>query len=248
MNGHVIVVGGSSGIGAATGRALRDRGARVSGLARRACPPDVADASFPCDVADGEALDGAIDRATEALGPPVALVYSAGSGTFGHTLAIPEKLARASFDINLWGLDRAVRRVVPGMRQRRVGVVVAVLSIAALRAVPFESYYAAAKAAAARYLDCLAYELEPDGVAVRYLCPGFIDTGFLEKSAWFGVDPPGVRGSGTTTEDVAHAVVEAIERGARTRVLGWRERAITLADRLAPGLYDALLRRRHRPR
>jgi short-subunit dehydrogenase len=134
------------------------------------------------------------------------------------------------------------------MRERRAGVVVAVLSVAALRAIPFESYYAAAKAGAARYLDCLAHELEPEGVAVRYLCPGFIDTGFLEKSSWFGVDPPRVRGSGTTTEDVARAVVGAIERGPRARVLGWRERVITLADRLSPGLYDAVLRRRHRRR
>lgn len=241
MNGHAIVVGASSGIGEAIARALRERGAKVSGLARRACR--AVDASFACDAATPE-LDVGIARASELFGPPRFLVYAAGLAAMGKTLDVPADAARASFEVNFWGLDRAVRAVLPGMRARGDGAIVAVLSLAALRAIPHEAYYAAAKAAAARYLDTLALEAAPDGVAVRYVCPGFIDTGFLEKSAWFGMSPPRVRGSGVTPDDVARTVVAMLERRRAGRVLGWRERAIALGDRLAPGLYDALLKRR----
>lgn len=241
---HAIVVGASSGIGAAIGAALRARGDRVSGLARRAC--DAADESFACDVAVEGELEAAIARATERHGAPRMLVYAAGFAAMGSTLDVPADAARRTFDVTFWGLDRAVRATVPEMRARGDGAVLAVLSLAALRAVPHEAYYAAAKAAAARYLDCLAHEVEPDGVRVRYVCPGFIDTGFLEKSAWFGMDPPRVQGSGVTPEDVARAALELLDGRRRGRVIGWRERAIALGDRVAPGLYDAILRRRAR--
>ena len=248
MSEHAIVIGASSGIGAAIGTALRARGSRVSGVARRACPASAADASFACDVAKEGEVESAIDRATAHFGAPNVLVFSAGMGAMGRTLDVPADVARASFDVNFWGLDRAVRHVVPGMRTRGSGCVLAVLSLAALRAIPHEAYYAAAKAAAARYLDCLAHEVEPDGVDVRYLCPGFIDTGFLEKSSWFGMSAPRVEGSGVRPEDVARAAIDMIDGRRRARVVGWRETAITIGDRLAPGLYDAILRRRGRPR
>ncbi len=248
MSEHAIVIGASSGIGAAIGTALRARGTRVSGLARRDCPPSAADASFACDVAKEGEIETAIDRATDRFGAPTILVYSAGLGAMGRTLEIPADAARASFDVNFWGLDRAVRHTLPGMRTRGSGCVLAVLSLAALRAIPHEAYYAAAKAAAARYLDCLAHEVERDGVAIRYLCPGFIDTGFLEKSAWYGMSAPTVQGSGVRPEDVARAAVAMIDGRRRGKVVGWRETAITIGDRIAPGLYDAILRRRGRSR
>ena len=57
---------------------------------------------------------------------------------------------------------------------------------------------------------------------------------------------PAASGSGVTAEDVAQTVCAFVEgRRART-VLGWRESAITLADRLLPGAYDRLLERRMR--
>jgi short-subunit dehydrogenase len=247
MTEHAIVIGASSGIGAAIGAALRARGSHVSGLARRACPASAADASFACDVSIDGAVDVAIDRAAARFGPPSVLVDAAGVGAMGRTIEVPFEIARATFDVNFWGLDRAVRHVVPGMRARGAGCVLAVLSLAALRAIPHEAYYAASKAAAARYLDCLAHEVEQDGVRVRYLCPGFIDTGFLEKTQWFGMDAPRVRGSGVGPDDVARAAIAMIDGRRSGRVLGWRERAITLGDRLAPGLYDAILRRRRGP-
>lgn len=239
---HAVVVGASSQIGRAIAEALSERGLVVSGLARSAPSGAPYAAGFACDVAlEGSATE-ALARAGERA-PIDVLVYAAGAGAMGRTLDVPEEVAAGAFAVNFWGLDQCVRAVVPGMQTRRRGAVLAVLSLAALRAVPFEAYYAASKAAAARYLECLALELAASHVDVHYVAPGYIDTGFFERGGFHGMAPPTVRGSGTTPADVAQRAVALLEGRPRSPVLGWRERTIRFADRVAPGLYDRHLRR-----
>jgi short-subunit dehydrogenase len=144
-------------------------------------------------------------------------------------------------------MDAAVRHLLPAMRDRGGGSVLAISSLAALRGVPYEAYYAASKAAAARYLDCLAHEVNPDKIHVSYLCPGYVATGFFERGGWYAMARPAVRGSGVTPDDVARAALERLRGHRRRAVVGWRENTIVLIDRLAPGLYDQVLRWRRRP-
>jgi short-subunit dehydrogenase len=243
---HAIVVGGSSGLGMAIGEALRARRVRVTCLARRAAPESAADFSLPCDVTSRDQVVRAVGEASASGGPVELLVYSAGVAAMGRTLEIPEAEARHCFETNFWGLDVAVRAVVPQMVERRSGAVLAVSSIVALRAVPFESYYAASKAAVTRYLGCLAHELRRSNVHVHALHAGLIDTGFFERGGWWGMDPPRVRGSGVTPHDAARAALALVEGGRESSVLGWRERVIVLGDRIAPSLYDRVLRWRLR--
>lgn len=243
--GHAIVVGGSSGIGAATARTLEERGWDVTVLSRR--PANGTRGRWiECDVAGDASVDGAVGRAIDQAGPPRAVVYSAGLLVAGRTLAVPPERARDVFEVNFWGVQRVVRRVFPVMAERREGTIMAVLSIAALRAIPFEADYAASKAACARWLECFALEAARDGVRVGYLAPGFVPTGFLERSGWHGMQPPKVSGSNVDAGDVGRAVVELVEGRRRRAVFGWRETAITVADRLLPGAYDRLLRARIR--
>jgi 3-dehydrosphinganine reductase len=245
MKDHAIVVGASAGLGAAIGAELLRRGWTVSGLSRRAAPAESADRSFACDVTDDEALRRALSDATIALGPPEALVWCAASPAMGRTLSVPRDAARAAFETGFWAMESAVRLVLPEMARRRRGTILAVLSLAALRAVPHEAYYAAVKAAAARWLECLASEAAEDDVRVKCLYPGYVDTGFLERGGWWGMsEPPHVRGSGVTPRDVARAAANMLHGGPARAVLGWREKAIVLGDRLAPGLYDRILRSR----
>lgn len=244
MKGHAIVVGASSGLGAAVAKELTRRGFSVSALARRNGPPGVA-RSVACDVTDDGSVIEAVRSAIEGGGDPDALVYCAGEPLVGRTLAVPAELARRAFEVNFWGLERVVRRVYPALRARGGGSIVALLSIAGVRAVPFEAHYGASKAAAARYLEALALEAEAEGVHVAYLAPGYIPTGFLERSGFHGLEAPlTTSSSNVSPEDVARAAADLV-LGKRSRsVLGWRENAITLADRVAPGAYDRLLRRR----
>lgn len=245
---EAIVVGASSGIGAAVVAELAGAGWNVSALARRKGDAPAA-RWIRCDVTDSASVEAAL---AEAIGEgtnaraPQALVYSAGVAAMGRTLAIPEEAARKVFEVNFWGVERVVRRVLPAMHAAKGGSIVVVSSIAGVRAVPFEAHYGAAKAACVRWLECLALECEGTGVRVGYLAPGYVPTGFLERGTWHGVEPPTVAGSGVTAADVARAAV-AIAEGKRSRaVFGWRENAIALMDRALPGAYDRVLRRRVR--
>jgi short-subunit dehydrogenase len=247
MKGHALVVGATSGIGAEVARQLDAGGWRVSRFGRSASGPG----AFACDVTDRRSVVAAFAEATAALGEPRALVYSAGWGVFGRGTAIPEADARACMDAGFWGMDACVREVLPAFERRGSGTLVGVLSVVAMIGVAHEAYYAASKAAAQRYLDCLRVELEPEGIRVRYVCPGYVATGFRERARWFGLPrPPEVRGSGVTAADVAATVVRVVEGQDVSPILGWRERVITTAGRVAPGAYERwqVLRARRRTR
>lgn len=241
---HAIVVGGSSGIGLAIGEALRARRFAVSNLSRRPAPAGAADASFRCDVTSDDDVRSAVDAALAERGPCDVLVYAAGVAAMGRTIEIPVAEARRCVEVNLWGFDRVVRAALPAMTARRRGAILLVSSLVALRAVPYEAYYAASKAAAARYLGCLAHEVRRSGVRVHALHLGLIQTGFFERS-WHGMAAPDVSGSGVGPGDAARAAMALLDAGAEEAVLGWKERIIVLGDRLAPGLYDRLLRLRN---
>jgi short-subunit dehydrogenase len=242
---HAIVIGSSSGLGRAIAQRLKTGGHVVSGLSRRDSPADAVDSSHPCDVTDLQSLRAALAGAMGAHGPPDVLVYAAGMPAMGHTLAVPQAEARRCFEVNFWGLDRAVREVLPVMSERQNGAIIAVSSLVALRAVPYEAFYAASKAAAARYLGCLAHEGARVGVRIRYLNVGYVDTGFAERGGWFGMDAPkGGSGSGVSPGDVAEAAMRLLAGSRISDVVGWKERAITIVDRLVPELYDRLLRLR----
>ena len=150
MRQHAIVVGASSGLGAAIGAELRRRDWAVTGIARRQPPPGSVDRAMPCDVTEDDTLRDVLAEAA-SVAPVDALVWCAGTPVMGRTLSVPPDAARMAFATSFWAMELAVRTVLPSMVERRRGTVLAVLSLAALRAVPHEAYYAAAKAAAARW-------------------------------------------------------------------------------------------------
>jgi short-subunit dehydrogenase len=214
----------------------------VSGLSRRLPDATVCTHPVSADVTDAAAFRRAVALCREKAGPIDSLVYGAGYGAMGKTLAIPTNEAERTFAVNYWGLVTACGEVVPEMVARRRGSVIAVLSIVALRAVTHEAHYAASKAAADRYLGCLAREVSGAGVCVQRVLPGYVPTGFFVASRWFGMEkPPSVSGSGITAEDVAARVLRGVSGRRIDPLLGWRERVIALSDRLAPGLYDRVL-------
>jgi len=240
---EALVVGASSGLGAAIARALLAKGYHVTAFSRTPPPPGTSHEHIECDVASTAAVHRALAQAPRVVD---CLVYAAGEPVMGRTLAIPEDVAHSSLEVNFWGLDRVIRGVLPGMIERRRGTILAVLSLAALRAIPYQSYYASAKAAQARLLQCLAHEVKSSGVQIKYIAPGYIDTGFLTRQPWYGMRAPEIRGSGLTPDDLARRAIELIEGSDASRVVGWREKAICLADRLIPGLYDRILESRER--
>jgi 2,3-dihydro-2,3-dihydroxybenzoate dehydrogenase len=241
-----LVVGGSGGLGAAVVRELAEVGTGVA-VAGRHRP---ADPRVRCArVVDATRVDfGALYRSVEAeTGAPIdGVVFVAGSAVFGRTARVPLARAREVFDLNFWACTSAATAaaehwIAGGTR----GTFVAVLSIVARRAVPFEAHYAASKAAAGRFIECLHLEHEADGLRFVPVYPGMLRTSFRRAAEWYGLPPPADAGADATR--AARAIVAVLRGRRRARVIGWRERTIDLADRLAPELYDrSVLRRRVR--
>jgi short-subunit dehydrogenase len=236
MNAHALVVGASSGIGLAIARRLKREGFVVSGIARRMPPADAVDGAQCCDVINADRLDEAIRRLREQFGVPKTVVYSAGYPVMGDSLCIPEEEARLAFEVHFWGLDRVLKAVIPEMRISGGGTILAVLSIAALCPPAFEAYYSASKAAAAAYLRALALEKKPENVKLKWIAPGYVDTGFLERGHWFGMSVPRVSGSDVTAEQIAEVALRMIHGGPDWRVIGWKERCLAYGERISPHL------------
>jgi short-subunit dehydrogenase len=234
---HALVVGVSSGIGLSLARRLKQEGYIVSGISRRTPPVNTIDTFICCDVLDSERLIQAIEELAKKHGIPKVVAYSAGYPVMGDTLSVPEKEARTAFEVNFWGLDKIVRAVLPKMKTQNEGVILAVLSFAAICPVPFESYYSASKAAVATYLRALALETREAGVKLKWIAPGYVDTGFLERGNWFGMSVPHMSGSGMTTEKIAETAVHLIKSNRSSSVIGWKERCLVFGQRLSPGLY-----------
>ncbi|MBN1566576.1 MAG: SDR family oxidoreductase [Acidobacteria bacterium] len=233
---HALVIGASSGIGRSIAQRLKREGFFVSGISRRMPPPDTVDAAQCCDVLDAERMADALPQLAHAHGVPGVVVYTAGYPVMGCTLSIPEKEARQAFETHFWGLDRVVKAMLPIMKSHGGGTILAVLSIASVCPPPFEAYYAASKAAASAYLRSLSREMRRENVRLKWIAPGYVDTGFLERGNWFGMPIPQVRGSGVTPEQIAAAVVRMIHGGPEFKILGWKERLLAMGERLSPSL------------
>jgi len=243
---QILVVGGGSGLGAALVKDLLDREYRVVVIGRtkpvdeRPVPKfyrlDAATVDWPSryqqlEVDTGSSID--------------AVIFVAGSAVFGKTSVIPVERARRIFELNFWACAGAAGAAAEYWAKRgRGGKFLAILSIAARRAVPFEAYYSASKAAAARFLECL--QLEYAHKKIEFICafPGLLNTQFRRQAEWYGLEPK-FADEGGDVRKTALAVIKLLKGRRKARVIGWRERTIDLADHVLPGLYDrAVLRGR----
>ncbi len=238
---HALVISPHGGVGSAVARELRRRGARVSGAGRTPPVEGVVDDFHAVQLAGLDWTE--LFEKVAAGGPLDAIVYATGTAAFGRTPAIPVEEARATFEVNFWPLAAAACAAAARWeREGTDGSFLAVLSISGRRAVPFEAYYGASKAAALRFLEALQLEVSPS-IRLVAACPGLLGTSFREQSRWFGLVPTESRYH-SSPERTAEALCDLLDGSRRIRILGWRERAIDLADRILPGLYDRLVLRR----
>jgi len=184
-NKRVLVTGGTQGMGEAIVRRLGVGGATVATTARSPLPEGQAPALFvQADVATAEGVERVVSEVLARLGGVDILINNVGgsSAPSGGALALTDNDWQHTLNTNLLAAVRLDRRFLPGMIDRRSGVVVHISSIQ--RRLPlFEATlaYAAAKAALTTYSKGLANEVGPKGVRVNSVAPGYIETTAAER-------------------------------------------------------------------
>jgi NAD(P)-dependent dehydrogenase (short-subunit alcohol dehydrogenase family) len=205
-----IVTGGGRGIGAAVARELTGRGARVTVFARTAAEVDEVVRS------GGAALAVAGDVTAEAdlvrlrashervLGPCDVLVHAAGVLERGRVEVLDPAAWRRVLEVNLTGVFLLTRAVLPGMRARARGRILAIASIAGHLGTPEGSAYNASKWGLIGFAKSLAEELRGSGVQVMTVSPGGVDTRMLAQTPF----PPAM-GAGEVARVVGWCAAEA---------------------------------------
>ncbi|MFN8025124.1 MAG: SDR family oxidoreductase [Acidimicrobiia bacterium] len=219
---HVLITGGSSGIGLATAVLAARAGARVSLVARDRRKLDDAaaqvgpgTATASADVTDAAAVVAAVATATEQHGPVDVLITSAGLAHPGYFTELDNAVFREQIDVDYFGTLHAVRAVVPTMVARRRGHLVLVSSTAGLVGVFGYSAYAPAKYAVRGLAETLRPELVHHGITVACVYPpDTLTPGFEAENA---LKPPEtVKISEAIkprdAEHVAKAVIKGIEK------------------------------------
>ncbi len=192
-----IVTGGGRGIGAAVARELTGRGARVTVFARTAAELEevVRSGGAALAVAGDVAVEADVVRLRAAhervLGPCDVLVHAAGILERGRVEAIDPIAWRRVLEVNLTGAFLVARSVLPGMRSRGRGRILAIASISGHVGTPEGSAYNASKWGLIGFAKSLAEELRGSGVQVMTVSPGGVDTRMLAQTPFppaMGVD------------------------------------------------------------
>lgn len=178
----VLVTGASSGIGHATARRFAANGFQVFGTSRRERPDEQGVPMVRLDVRSEESIRQCVNEVLSRAGGIDVLVNNAGTMHQGFAEETTPAEAEAVFAANFFGATRLIAAVLPGMRERQRGRIINVGSLAAWVGEPGEGFYAASKAALARYTEALRHEVWHCGIAVSLVEPGEFTTGVVQAA------------------------------------------------------------------
>jgi short-subunit dehydrogenase len=239
-----LVTGATGGIGGAIVRALQERGARVlaSGRRRDALDELVARLAQPAEVLVADLADrAAATELAQAAGAVDVLVANAALPASGRVEGFDHEEIDRALDVNLRAPIQLTRALLPGMLERGRGHLVFVSSLSGKAASPRSGIYSATKFGLRGFAAGLREDVEPKGIGVTVVFPGFVSEAGLFADS--GVKLPPWVGT-RTPEQVAAAVVRGIERErAELDVAPLGLRVGTRIAGLAPGTVARVQRR-----
>jgi NAD(P)-dependent dehydrogenase (short-subunit alcohol dehydrogenase family) len=190
-NRHALITGGGTGIGAAIARALAKEGAAVSLAGRRKAPLDDIAATLPkattivADITRDSDCAAMAASARAANGPIDIVIANAGAAASAPVAKVDLAHWHNMIDVNLTGAFLTVKATLADVTRKSEGPrrIIFIASTAGLKGYPYVAAYCAAKHGVVGLARALSLELEPSGVTVNALCPGYADTPLLDTAA-----------------------------------------------------------------
>ena len=175
-----LVTGATSGIGKAAALALADAGFEVIGTGRNTAriTPRGGVTYLDLDVSSDESVAAVVQQVIERFGRLDVLVNNAGIGSAGAAEENSVVQAQGIFDVNVFGLIRMTRAVLPHMRAQGSGRIINISSVLGFLPAPYGALYAASKHAVEGYSESVDHEVREHGVRVLLVEPAYTSTGF----------------------------------------------------------------------
>jgi short-subunit dehydrogenase len=251
-----FITGASSGIGAGLAREFARQGASVALVARRAerlraLSGEIRGAgghalAIPCDVTREGDLERAVALTVSGLGSVDVAVANAGFGVVGPFAALRLDDYRRQFETNVFGVLRTAYAALDELCRSR-GTLVIVGSVSGYLAAPSASPYAMSKFAVRALAEALRGELAPKGVSVVLITPGFVVSEIrrVDNRGRLRADSPDPvpRWLRMPTQKAARAIVRAVAKRRRERIITAHGRLAVLLARHTPRLLAFLVRR-----
>ncbi|MDQ2922339.1 MAG: SDR family NAD(P)-dependent oxidoreductase [Acidobacteriota bacterium] len=245
-NKVVLITGASSGVGRGLAIALGAKGAKLGLVARRVETLDevvgeVKSAGgeavgLPADVQDASSIFAAAEQLRAVFGPIDVLIANAGIGPTRDAAKFSAEEVANVMNVNVIGASNSVAAVVPEMVARGQGQLVAISSLAAYRGLPRSAAYCASKAAVSSFFESLRLDLEPRGIDVTIIHPGFIKT---PLTAGREAEMPFLM----ELDDAVNKIVRAIEKRRKQYSFPWQLATIVRAGMIMPiWMYDRISR------
>jgi 2-keto-3-deoxy-L-fuconate dehydrogenase len=211
-----VVTGGASGIGAATTRILREKGATVASLDLKPDADTTADLAVACDVRDRGTVETAIATVVDRLGRIDILCNNAGIGAAGDVTANDDEEWHRVLDVNVVGIARTTTAALPHLRTSPAAAIVNTCSIVAPVGLPQRALYSASKGAVAALTLAMAADHLHEGIRVNAVVPGTADTPWVQRLLDAAEDRDAAlaslvarqpMGRLVSAQEVAHAIV-----------------------------------------
>jgi len=189
VNKTVLITGATSGMGKATALLLAEHGYTVYAgtrdsseeLMKEAEQRGVGINTVTLDVQDTASIRKAVQHVMEKEGRIDALVNNAGFGLLATLEEGTDEEIFKQFDVNVFGLIKMTREVLPHMREAGSGVIINISSFLGRMGLPLLSHYNASKYAVEGITDSLRFEVAPFGIRVHSVLAGLFGTNFVKK-------------------------------------------------------------------
>lgn len=255
-NKWIWITGASAGLGAAMARAFARANANLILSARnedrlrevvKTCDGKGEKHILPLDLTDVDSLSGIVNDAL-SFGNRIDILINNG-GISQRALAeetLPE-VSRKVFEVNFFGTIELTRLVLPAMLRQKSGHIMTISSVVGKFGSPYRSSYSASKHALQGYFDSLRFEVEPQGIDITLICPGFIRTDVTRNALTADGKPQNKMDKktdqGMDPEKFAEKVLKVMKKKKKESYIGGIEILAVYMKRYVPWLFRKVIAR-----